>query len=78
METMRGKTVILVGHDPSLYLFANCWVGYQIFTGGMDKSGMVVIRFDGVVGQGKGQLVEYLNPNLLSNQSSYIDPNGAG
>lgn len=62
LQTNHGRATILVGHDPTLYLFVNGLLGDQMFEDEMHKSGIAIITFVGKVGYGKGILVDYLSP----------------
>ena len=57
-----NQTIILVGHGPSLLRLANRLVGKATPIYTIDRSGALVIRFDGEVAVGKAQFVEYVQP----------------
>lgn len=62
----ENQTVYMVGHDPTLTLFAHNLVGEKILPAGLSKSGSVVIEFTESVGLGKGRMVAYYNPERIS------------
>jgi phosphohistidine phosphatase len=62
----ENKTVYMVGHDPTLTLFAHNLVGEKILPAGLSKSGSVVIEFNDTVALGKGRMVAYYHPDRIS------------
>lgn len=63
--TDQDKTVYMVGHDPTLTLFAHNLIGQKLLPAGLSKSGSVVITFNSTVGLGKGHMVAYYHPERI-------------
>lgn len=61
-----NKTIYMVGHDPTLTLFAHNLVGEKILPAGLSKSGSVVISFNESIALGKGHMVAYYHPDRIS------------
>ncbi len=61
----HDKTIYLVGHDPTLTLFAHNLVGQKVLPAGLSKSGSVVIEFSDQVALGKGRMVSYYHPDRI-------------
>lgn len=64
-QPSEDKTIYMVGHDPTLSLFAHNLVGEKILPAGLSKSGCVIIEFNDNIGLGKGRMVAYYNPDRI-------------
>jgi phosphohistidine phosphatase len=59
----RDRTIVMVGHDPTLANFANQLLGRNQFPEGLAKSGAVIIDFPTTIEFGSGKLLKYLTPS---------------
>jgi len=57
-----NKTLMFVGHEPTLSQFANALVGEVCLPAGLSKSSTVIITFDKEIAFGKGTFETYLKP----------------
>jgi len=63
-EATVNKTIFMVGHAPTLGLFANRLTGKNLVSD-IERSGAIVLEFSGDIGFGKAQFVEYFSPRNL-------------
>lgn len=56
------RTILIIGHDPSIADVANQLCGKKNLKGGMAKLGVAIVTFDGDVELKKGKFVEYKLP----------------
>ena len=61
-DPKHNKTIILVGHMPSLMHFAHALVGKAFLPGEIARSGVVVLKFDDSIGYGKAHYIAYYSP----------------
>ena len=72
LKTRTEDALMLVGHLPDLAILGTMLVA-QSRTEGivLKKAGVCCIEFEGVIGEGLGQLVWLVSPSLLSRTESY-------
>jgi phosphohistidine phosphatase len=58
----QEKTLVLVGHAPTLADFINRCVGSIVIPKGLSKSGIAVISFENEISFGKAQFIEMMEP----------------
>lgn len=60
-----GKTVMLIGHEPTLIDFGRRLCGKNILPAGLPKSGCAILHFDEQIAYGSGLLREFINPATI-------------
>lgn len=60
-----NQTIMMVGHAPTLLYFTNLLLGQRCPIDGIERSGVVILKFHDTVGFGKAEYVNYISPTIL-------------